>query len=135
MSISRRHLLQYTGTGCALALLTSALDSATPLRIYEVGDDVALPRFVAGARVVADASMTAFEGDGLYLYPAWGQPRLYGVNVSGGRLEFRNPGSGQLLWTQTAALDACFAGKVIKEADPGALASAWPALAVPVLPA
>ncbi|MDY6984102.1 MAG: hypothetical protein SV422_13540 [Pseudomonadota bacterium] len=139
MSLSRRHLLQYTGAGCALALITPALEGATSMRVYEVHDNVALPRFAAGTRVVADASVTAFDGDGLYLYPAWGEPRLYAVQASSssssGRLEFRNPGSGQLLWTQTAALDAHFAGKVIEEAASAALASACPALAVPVLPA
>lgn len=136
MSISRRSLLQYTGTGCALALLTPTLESAASLHIYEVRDDVALPRFAPGTRVVADAAKTVFSADGLYLYPAWGEPRLYAVQASGGCLEFRNPGSGQLLWTQTAAFHAHFAGKVVIDAiATEALAAAYPTLAVPVLPA
>lgn len=135
MSISRRALLQYTGTGCALTLVAPAIAAAPTLRAYEVRDDVALPRFAAGTRVVADTALDAFDGDGLYLYPTWGEPRLYAVRATGGLLEFRNPGSGQLLWTQSAGFEARFAGRVVETGAPEAFAAAWPALSVPRLPA
>ena len=76
MSTSRRNLLQLAGAGCALALMGEALDAAGTLRRYQVSDTVALPRFAAGDLVVADTALTRFAGDGLYLYPAWGTPRL-----------------------------------------------------------
>lgn len=135
MMISRRSLLQYTSTSCALALLAPVQAGTRSLRMYEVRDGVAAPRFIAGTRVIADASMTAFDGDGLYLYPAWGTPRLYAVHAVGTRLEFRNPGSGVLLWTQTAGFAPGFAGKVMDTESRAASASAWPALRVPTLPA
>ncbi|MGV3593551.1 MAG: hypothetical protein ACO1PZ_17845 [Gammaproteobacteria bacterium] len=135
MNMSRRSLLQYTGAGCALALLAPAFAGAGTLRVYEVRDDVAAPRFVPGVCVIADASTTTFSGDGLYLYPAWGEPRLYAVHAAGAYLEFRNPGSGQLLWTQSAGFDGNFAARVVHTAVAAAAARTFPALAVPGLPA
>lgn len=135
MNVSRRSLLQYTGAGCALALLAPALEGAGTLRVYEVRDAVAAPRFVPGARVIADASMTVFSGDGLYLYPAWGEPRLYAVHAAGAHLEFRNPGSGQLLWTQSAGFEGSFAARIVDIEVATAAARAFPAFAVPGLPA
>ena len=130
MSLSRRTLLQYTGAGCALAMLPS-VSAASALRRYEVRDAVALPRFRAGAVVIADTLVNRFAGDGLYLYPAWGQPRLYEVRAAVGRLEFRSPGARGLLWTQSAELDATFAGKVLEDRVG---AAHLPALSVPALP-
>lgn len=135
MNVSRRSLLQYTGAGCALALLAPALESVGTLRVYEVRDAVAAPRFGAGARVIADVSTTAFSGDGLYLYPAWGEPRLYAVHAAGGYLEFRNPGSGQLLWTQSMGFGSDFAGRIVDSEAIAVAAHAFPAVAVPRLPA
>jgi hypothetical protein len=91
---------------------------------------VALPRFRAGDRVLADSSAIHFSGAGLYLYPAWGQPRLYEVRASANRLEFRNPGSGQLLWTQSADFDSAFAGRVLDQRASVANQADIPALAV-----
>lgn len=133
MSISRRILLHYAGTGCALALLPEARAMAT-LRRYEVRDTVALPRFARGAVVLADAAVNAFAGDGLYLYPAWGQPRLYEVRAAAQQLEFRNPGTGDLLWTQSAELDSSFAGRVLESAQDQAGEASPPPLRVPRLP-
>jgi hypothetical protein len=134
MGINRRRLLQYTGAGCALAALP-AIATATALRAYQVQDAVALPRFKAGDRVVADTRVTRFAGTGLYLYPAWGQPRLYEVQATAGRLEFRNPGSGVLLWTQSASLDSTFAGRVLERLESATPLDGLPDLAVPGLPA
>ncbi len=132
MGINRRRLLQYTGAGCALVALP-AIAAATALRAYHVQDAVALPRFKAGDLVVADTGVTQFAGAGLYLYPAWGQPRLYEVRATGDRLEFRNPGSGVLLWTQSASFDSSFAGRVLDRLASVSLLAGLPDLDVPRL--
>jgi hypothetical protein len=134
MSIDRRRLLQYTGAACALAALPPLAAAGSPLRAYRVQDSVALPRFNAGDVVVADTGVTQFAGAGLYLYPAWGQPRLYAVQAARGRLEFSNPGTGQLLWTQSAGLESAFAGKVLDPAVSAPLLAGLTELAVPRLP-
>ena len=134
MTINRRRLLQYTGASCALAALPAMSNASTALRAFEVQDGVALPRFKTGDRVVADTAITGFAGSGLYLYPAWGQPRLYAVQASAGRLEFRNPGSGQLLWTQSASLASAFAGRVLDAPENAAILADVPNLSVPRLP-
>ena len=133
MCVSRRNMLLFAGGGCALVLLPVTLRASSSLCQYEVRDTVALPRFNAGDVVIADSGVHAFAGDGLYLYPSWGQPRLYEVRALADRLEFRNPGSGQLLWTQSHAL-AAFAGKVVDAAQTGRLLAELPVLAVPTLP-
>jgi hypothetical protein len=130
MSIDRRRLLQYTSAGCVLAALPAIASAGTSLRAFEVQDAVALPRFNAGDLVVADTSVSRFAGAGLYLYPSWGQPRLYEVQGTADWLEFRNPASGALLWTQSASFNSDFAGRVLDRADVAGL----PALAVPRLP-
>jgi len=59
--------------------------------------------------------VTRYDGPGIYLYPAWGEPRPYLVLPATGRqsmLEFRDCNSAALLWTQSLALHAEFAGKV-----------------------
>lgn len=134
MSINRRRLLQYTSVGCALAALPAVATAAASLRIYQVQDTLALPRFKAGDLVVADTSVTQFVGAGLYLYPAWGQPRLYDIQATADRLEFRNPGSGMLLWNQSASLDSTFAGRVPNGLESADLVAGVPDLTVPRLP-
>jgi hypothetical protein len=131
MGIDRRSLLQYTGFGCALAVMPLALNTAnTTLRVHRVTDAVALPSFAPGDLVTADVGIVNFDGAGLYLYPSWGQPRLYHVLAAADRLEFRNPGTGVLLWTQSTGLGAAFAGRVLDRA----LSAAYPPLSVPSLP-
>lgn len=134
MGIHRRRLLQYTGTGCVLAALPPALTAAaTSLRVLGVRDTAALPRFAPGDLLLADTTFTRFAGAGLYLYPSWGQPRPYQIRAVGPLLEFRNPGSGTLLWTQTG-LAADFAGRVLEGPDTVALMADYPVLSVPKLP-
>lgn len=131
MGIDRRSLLQYAGAGCALAFVPLALSVAnTTLRVHRVRDAVALPSFAPGDLVTADVGIVSFDGAGLYLYPSWGQPRLYHVLAVADRLEFRNPGTRALLWTQSTGLDAVFAGRVLDRA----LSVAYPPLSVPSLP-
>ena len=62
----------------------------------------------------ADTSVS-YDGPGLYLYPRWGQPRLYLIVTAaeGGQgVEFRDPVSSAVLWTQSLALCGDFAGKL-----------------------
>lgn len=134
MVINRRSLLQYTGAGCALAVLPSLAGAVTTLRRYQVQDSVAAPRFAVGTTIIADASVDRFAGPGLYLYPAWGQPRLYHVRARADLLEFSNPGSGQRLWTQSAQLAPAFAGKALEGGEAAAFLADCPALSVPKLP-
>ena len=135
MGIHRRRLLQYTGAGCLLSVLQPSLTgTATSLRVAEVRDAAALPRFAPGDLLLADTTFTRFAGDGLYLYPSWGQPRPYLVQARGALLEFRNPGSGNLLWTQTAGLDADFAGRILERPRTVAYLTDYPALDVPARP-
>jgi hypothetical protein len=134
MALNRRQLLQYTGASCALAALPPLTGAAAQLRAYQVQDRVAAPRFEIGDLVVADVDVGKFTGPGLYLYPAWGQPRLYDVQATGDRLHFRNPGSGQLLWTQSANLDSAFAGRVLDRLESATVLATLPDLAVPRLP-
>lgn len=136
MGIHRRRLLQYTGAAWVVSALPASLArAASVLRVAAVHDGAALPRFAPGTLLLADTSCTRFSGAGLYLYPAWGQPRPYHVSARGGLLEFRNPGSGVLLWTQSAGLDAEFAGQVLDLPEAAALVADCPALNVPALPA
>lgn len=71
------------------------------------------------ARVLASRGTkppgSGFAGAGYYLYPAWGEPRLYLVIPDATGLqsvEFRDPDSGVHLWTQSLSLTGDFAGKV-----------------------
>ncbi len=135
MLMQRRRLLQVTGAGCVLAALPAVVHAAsTALRLHQVQDSAALPLFATGDVVLADTAVTRFAGAGLYLYPSWGQPRLYRVEASAKGLAFRNPGSGLLLWTQSSGLDATFAGRVPERPEGAALLGGYPALAVPSLP-
>jgi hypothetical protein len=113
MGIDRRRLLQYTSAGCVLPAVPGFASAATTLRVYAIRDAVALPLLAPGDVLLVDTAHTFFGGEGIYLYPAWGQPRPYAVRASGTLLEFRNPGSGMLLWTQSIGLDAGFAGLVV----------------------
>lgn len=92
MTLSRRSILQATAGAPALALLVPASTAA----------DTA-----AGA--------VDFAGAGLYLYPAWGEPRPYLVIAAGPgqtSLEFRDPATARLLWTQSLSLTGGFAGRL-----------------------
>lgn len=61
----------------------------------------------------------AYTGPGYYLYPSWGNPALYHVSEvpgpqgAGTTLAFRAAASGRLLWTQSLAGEACFAGRLV----------------------
>jgi hypothetical protein len=112
------------------------------LKLLVVRDAQALPVFAAGDLWLADTRQTRFAGDGIYLYPNWGAPRPYSINLvelagQGQLLEFRNPGSRQLLWTQSAALDDPFAGRLVEHfSKPFAhnRTSNYPLLRLPALP-
>lgn len=88
MSVTRRHVLQ---------LATGSL----PL---------------IGVAQAADLKRNfSFNGAGLYLYPAWGEPEVYLVTVGplpAAELEFRDATNCSLLWTQSFELTGSFAGKL-----------------------
>ncbi len=118
MAILRRQLLKFTGAALLLAAvpglsIAAGAASGRQLRAYQVRDDLALPKFRTGNILAVDADCTSFAGAGIYLYPAWGQPRPYFVSAEvNGLLHFSNPGTGQLLWTQSSKIDNAFAGRV-----------------------
>lgn len=76
---------------------------------------VGMGRALAGS---AQSGEQVYAGPGYYLYPAWGDPVLYHVSELSGSattpamLAFRDPASGRLLWTQSLAGEAAFAGRL-----------------------
>lgn len=95
MAYTRRALLQAAATGCGAAVI-----GGTP------GSVAAGP---AGDPV-------GFSGSGVYLYPHWGEARPYLVmqsSVANLTLEFHDPATRRLLWTQTQSLTGGFAGKLM----------------------
>lgn len=93
MMMKRRTVLQVAAGGAALASL--------------------VPAAVHAANAVRP---TDFAGAGLYLYPDWGQPRAYLVVPTGpgqSVLEFRDPATTALCWTQSLALTGRFAAKLV----------------------
>ncbi len=68
-----------------------------------------------GSFSVANAQITlAYDGPGVYLYPSWGEPRPYLVMPApdGQSLEFSDPATRTVLWTQSSSLCRDFAGKL-----------------------
>ena len=144
MMLKRRQLLQLASLSCAVGpfkCLFAQLPDTRFLRMVLVRGDHALPVFAAGDLLLTDTRETHYSGDGVYLYPHWGQPRPYQISLivdSGAQLlEFRNPGSQQLLWTQSFALDSQFAGKLNNHFSAPYVVSKtgnYPLLSLPVLP-
>lgn len=140
MKLPRRSLLKL-GAAVPLGLAVwSPGVNAGSLAYLEVRDVFDQPAFAPGDHVVADTAQTGFAGEGLYLYPDWGTPRVYQVReASAGRLVFSRPGCGSVLWTQTGA--PRFAGRavgLVKAGERGRLRllhGACAALQVPELPA
>jgi hypothetical protein len=145
MTIKRRQLLQIAGlTWTVTPLGTLLADTATEphLQLVMVKDNQALPEFAVGDMLLADTRETRYSGEGIYLYPHWGEPRPYHISLAAGSghsrmLEFRNPGNQQLLWTQSPELDNQFAGKLKNHFSKHQLDSKivkYSALILPVLP-
>lgn len=138
-SVRRRQILQFGGATCLLtAMPTLGSSGAGPaLRHFRVRANTGLPALQPDALLVVDIASTRFEGAGLYLYPAWGCPRPYLVQVEAdGTLLFSRPGSPEVLWRQRLDGDADrFAGRILS--IPGAdewWAIGIPPLQVPTLP-
>ena len=118
----RRLVLQMAGLACAVSpcdLLLANTKAHADLKFLVVRDDQAQPLFAAGDLLLTDIRQMRFTDNGIYLYPNWGAPRPYMVNLvecagQAQMLEFRNPGSRQLLWTQSAALNEQFAGRLVE---------------------
>ena len=92
MTMTRRTVLQAAAGGVLLAPLVPAL-----------------------AHAATSTQPTDFAGAGLYLYPDWGQPRAYLVVPTGPAqsvLEFRDPATAALCWTQSLTLTGRFAAKL-----------------------
>ena len=144
MTIKRRQVLQIAGFTWAAGPLGNLLaDTAaeSDLQLLVLKDGQALPVFAAGDLLLADTRETRYSGDGIYLYPHWGEPRPYhvGLVAYGQRqvLEFRNPGNQQLLWTQSIELDNRFAGKLKEHFSKPHVVSktgTYPVLRLPALP-
>ncbi|MEY4641619.1 MAG: hypothetical protein RLZZ227_1613 [Pseudomonadota bacterium] len=134
MNFARRQLLQYAGAAGFLSVAPELAQGGDNLHAFEVQDLVASPRFALGDVLLVDVAVRRFTTAGIYLYPAWGRPRPYEVRPRGNMLEFRNPASGLLLWTQSAQLDSVFAGLVLDKSIV-LPAGSCPALCVPSLPA
>jgi hypothetical protein len=146
MTIKRRQLLQITGLtlGASPLGVLLAESSVEPyLQWVIVRDDLALPGFAAGDLLLTDTRETRYSGDGIYLYPHWGAPRPYQISLVAAfegqsrMLEFRNPGTQQLLWTQSFAPDSQFAGKLTQHfSSPNVVSETgkYPLLRLPTLP-
>lgn len=139
MDSKRRQILQYSAAGSLLGAFAPPQVLACDGRqlcVAVMPDGLAFPRFKVGELLLVDTSKTMFDEDGVYFYPAWGNPRPW--QVIAGRnhlLEFRNPGSGQLAWTQSRIMSPLFAGKL---GDPAGFRmdslQHLPSLRVPALP-
>jgi hypothetical protein len=145
MAIKRRQVLQIAGLTWAVSPFGALIaDTAGEphLQLVVVKDNQAIPDFAAGDLLLTDTRETRYSGEGIYLYPHWGEPRPYQVSLAAGHgrsqmLEFRNPGSQQLLWTQSLALDGRFAGKLkdhFSKHQPGSKTVKYSALSLPALP-
>lgn len=125
-SLPRRRVLQF-GALLPLVLSPCPLLATDPgLTLLELRAPRG-PWLAAGDLLLLESSVQAFTGEGLYLYPAWGQPQVYAVKRNtAGDLEFRCPGEQRLAWTAAAALSQAFAGRV-REVVPAAQRerSAW----------
>jgi hypothetical protein len=141
----RRDFIRLGLAGSAL-LPSLVLGNRVPeaqLQWWQVLDDGAAPVAARGDWLAIDPAAHAFVEDGLYLYPAWGQPRPYLVRTAGimgrqQRLEFCNPVTGRVLWSDSGP--AVFAGRIHGRVP--ALVESWlghlpclPPLSVPRLPA
>jgi hypothetical protein len=130
MNPQRRMLIKLGTMGSVLAPLGTLRASGLPASIKSlpITDNLARPLFASGSWLLADTALTVFDGEGLYLYPSWGQPRAYHITRTPAQgmlvnLEFRNPASGELLWTQSLRGEMKFAGKVCGHVeDAGTLA-------------
>ena len=110
--------------------------------LFRVDNSHADPVIRRGSMLIVDTTISGFAGDGLYIYPDWGNPVVYEVTCgNNGYLEFRYPGKQNLLWRmrQDASL-AVFSGKATACLAPDEAARAvqlfmMSELQVPVLPA
>lgn len=116
--MQRREFFRFGLAGSAL-LPSIVLGSGTreaSLRWLQLKDDRAAPMAGKGDWLAVAADAPDFDGDGLYLYPAWGEPRPYfvrAVAAAPGRPaqhEFCNPATGRVLWTDSG--NPQFAGRV-----------------------
>lgn len=122
MQIQRRRLLQYS-LGMPLCLPTfltakaySGISNDQAVSFVEIKNDLAAPIISCGDYLLVDTQVTSFQGNGIYLYPDWGQPGTYEIkNESNGVLGFYYPGQETRLWTLTAnENETLFAGQALR---------------------
>jgi hypothetical protein len=138
--MQRRQLLQIAaGLPLGSCMLAHAKLEAPHVTVHEVLDDAAAPLLHKGDLVMVDTAVTRYQGEGMYLYPAWGKPRAYQLDMLGERLMFSVPGQSQVMWQQDMTSDeSLLAGRVIGVSRPQDLAGSglvWSSLQVPALPA
>lgn len=122
MQTQRRRLLQYSlGLPlCLPAFLTakaySGISNDQPVSFVEIKNDIAAPIINRGDYLLVDTQVRSFQGNGIYLYPDWGQPGTYEIkSESDGVLGFYYPGQETRLWTLGAnENEALFAGQALR---------------------
>lgn len=145
--MQRRHFMQFGLAGTALAptLVLGGGVAAESLRWWRVKHDLAVPMAQAGGWLAVDVDSCCHSGDsradGLYLYPAWGEPKPYLVRALPGPaagLAFCDAVTERLLWTDSG--EVVFAGRIRGRVP--AQVETWlgrspelPLLEVPALPA
>lgn len=116
--MQRRDFIRLSLAGSTLlpSIVLGNREREVSLQWLQVGDDWAAPVADQGDWLAVEADAQSFSGDGLYLYPAWGNPKPYLVRAvpalpgQAAHHEFSNPASGRVLWTDTG--NPRFAGRV-----------------------
>ena len=110
--LHRRSILKL---GCLTALATPVAGAwaVSPLHAYRLEAE-ACKTFRKGDVLLVDTGNRVYRGDGLYLYPDWGQPRPYLITAGAGRvLAFRDPDTARILWEDRFSDTPQFAGTVV----------------------
>lgn len=137
--LSRRKLCQLAVSlpiSAPLAGIAFA-ESHSDFSYIRVNNDAALPFLSKGDFALVDSEVTIFTGDGLYIYPDWGNPVIYEVRLnSENTMEFYYPGKQKILWKiNSNNPDARFAGRVTGRVTAEFIATdATTILQVPELP-
>ena len=142
MKLNRRTLLGNSlvaGFSSVLPFGVNARDFLTDFRLLVAMDGVLMPLLAAGEGLLVDTRTGVFQGEGVYLYPAWGQPRPYLVReeaVQGAiQLGFYHPLTRALMWRHSLAGDRQFAGHLAGQLSVAEVAaSRIPMLRLPVRP-
>lgn len=116
--MQRRQFMRLGLFGSALvpAFVQGEMLGSESLHWLQLPDERALPLAGTGDWLGVDVTVDTWEGDGYYLYPAWGEPRPYQVRavspaaIGEAGLAFCDPATGRVLWSDTRQVR--FAGRV-----------------------